>query len=374
MKLYKQSMYAVLMAACICSFAACDDDEKESDAAFEEAALMSVNQNFVETTVVPTYEGLVEATGRLIGSLQAGDYMAAAADWKEARQYWEWSEAFLFGAAAGYGIDPHIDTWPFDAAAFNNYMSKFSPSTNPQDAANLLESIATGQGLTGFHAVEYILFRNGEVRTSISADEAWFCQAAAEDLYLSACKLVMAWGGELSKEQQDLLEEAEFECDQFGEEFVNAGQKGSRWNSVEGASIQIIEGCQDIIDEVAHSKIGAPYTGDDTNYIESPHAYNSIQDFYDNIQSCRHALYGLKPAVANNAAAPSAESLVAYGQKHHPAETSAVQKALEASLSAIDAMPKPFVLHYQDAKVGAAIQALEALDSALDELKEAMEN
>lgn len=362
---WKNLLTVVMMTGAAMSVTSCDDDDVKET---EDQTLKLVNANFVDATVVPTYYGLVETTAEMIKALEAGKIAEAGQAWKESRQYWEWSEAFLFGAASGYGIDPHIDTWPFDAAAFNNNMSKYNPSENEADAANMEEIIATGQGLTGFHAVEYILFREGQVRTELTDNELWFATAAANDLYLSALKLVMAWGGELTKEQEAILEEAEFECDDFSDEFKNAGQAGSRWKTVTGASVQIIEGCQNIIDEVAHSKIGAPYTGEDTNYIESPHAYNSIQDFYDNIQSCRHALYGLTPDAGNNAT-PAAKSLIAYTLVKYPAETAKVQAALEASLLAINAMPKPFVLNFQDSKVGLAIKALEELDETLSELK-----
>ena len=39
----------------------------------------------------------------------------ACRDWKTARANWENSEAFLFGAADVYSIDPHTDTWPVAA-------------------------------------------------------------------------------------------------------------------------------------------------------------------------------------------------------------------------------------------------------------------
>ena len=47
----------------------------------------------------------------------------ACSDWKTARAYWENSEAFLFGAAGDFGIDPHIDSWPLDEDAFNTLMN-----------------------------------------------------------------------------------------------------------------------------------------------------------------------------------------------------------------------------------------------------------
>ena len=51
-------------------------------------------------------------------SVVAGSQAAldqACSDWKVARANWEQSEAFLFGAADVYSIDPHTDTWPVAA-------------------------------------------------------------------------------------------------------------------------------------------------------------------------------------------------------------------------------------------------------------------
>ena len=88
--------------------------------------------------------------------------------WKESRQYWEWSEAFLFGAASKYYIDPHIDTWPLDVTALNRLL-------NSKDMMDDIENVVgnLNYGLVGYHAIEYIIFRNGSNRpaTNISTDE-----------------------------------------------------------------------------------------------------------------------------------------------------------------------------------------------------------
>ena len=41
----------------------------------------------------------------------------------EARAWWEKSEAFLFGPATDFGVDPHIDSWPLDVDALNMALS-----------------------------------------------------------------------------------------------------------------------------------------------------------------------------------------------------------------------------------------------------------
>ena len=384
---WKNLMAVAMMVATSSSFVACDDDDSKtpSDAA-QNIALATVNANYVNNVIIPTYSSLADASESLVASLRTfeqsskqSDLAVAGKAWIEARKYWEWSEAFLFGAASGYSIDPHIDTWPFDKTAFDNYMAKYHPSTVESDADLLSEAIATGQNLTGFHAVEYLIFREGKIRNAsdMSADEIWFAVEAAADLYHNSCKLLAAWQGSVSAERQQLLDEAEFEPDNFGYEFINAGQPGSRWNSVSLASIQIIEGAQDIVGEVSEGKIGAAHTGEDVNYIESPHAYNSIVDFYDNILSVKHALYGsLTTDNIVDAAKASAGSLMAYAYATHPNEAQALSAALEKALDEIDGptngMKHPFVINYADDSAQEAMDALDALDAALDALKSVM--
>lgn len=338
-KIFKYSLMFAAALTLSMGFASCGDDDDDNS-----------------TSVNP-----VTGTDNVI--VQAGNY------WKAARQDWEWSEAFLFGAAGDYAIDPHIDTWPFNKTQFDSYMSKYHPATNETDAEIIDEAIATGQNLTGFHAVEYLIYREGQSRSinDITDDEAYFAQSAAQDLYLNALKLVSAWGGNVTDDEQALLDEVEFESKDYGEEFKNAGQPGSSYSTVTLATRQIITGANTIIGEVRDSKIGAPHTGEDVNYIESPHAYNSIQDFYDNIMSCKHALYG---GYTVSGTTPTATSLIGVclqvSQLRAAAED--VQVKLEAALTAINNMKKPFVLNYLDASAGDAMEALDELETSLNEL------
>lgn len=43
---------------------------------------------------------------------------------------YEESEAFLFGAATDFGIDPHIDTWPLDANGLATALSNAEQVSN----------------------------------------------------------------------------------------------------------------------------------------------------------------------------------------------------------------------------------------------------
>lgn len=372
---------ALTMGTTACSKDSDDDNTEQtaqqgpSAAQVRDSLLSIVNVDYVKNAVAATYTKLAtdcETLQQMVEQMNSQESLVGVCNqWKVARQDWELSEAFLFGAASGYGIDPHIDTWPFAEASFVNLMSKLSPSTSEADAAAVDEQIAHTQNFTGFHAMEYIIFRQGQPRlfSDLTADELYFVNGVAKDLFLSACRLEVAWIGETAdKDHIALLEEEELmPDDNFGQEFVNAGQKGSRWASVTDASVQIVEGCIDIVGEVADSKIAAAYTGDDVNYIESPHAYNSIQDFYDNIRGVKQALYG--GLAYASATTPGKNSLMAYCLQNHASEANAVMTALETALSTIDKMKRPFVQNYTDPSAGAAIEALHQLNTTLDALK-----
>ena len=136
--------------------------------------------------------------------------------------------------------------------------------------------------------------------------------------------------------------------------------------------MEIIAGCKDIIGEVGDSKIGLPYSHADVNYIESPYAYNSITDFYDNIVSCKNALYG-----SMGATSPNEKSLIYFclnaGNATLAAQAKSVQTKLDAALTKIKAMKAPFALYYSDASCKVATDALEELDDALGEMAETLE-
>ena len=379
-KIFKYSMMFAAALAFTMGFTSCsDDDNPEHEGTFNSNVLKEVNADYVDNTVVATYRNLADYNKQLVADLNAMSNDAGVAKacetWKQSRKWWEFSEAFLFGAAGDYGLDPHTDTWPFDRKQFDNYMNKYKDAKLGEEGyedetKSIDEAIATGQNLTGFHAVEYLIFRNGQPRhfADMTHNEIYFAKAAAQDLYLSSLKLVSAWGGKVSADEQALLDEVEFESAiNYGENFKNAGNAGSTYSTVVLASKDIIAGANEIIGEVRDSKIGAPATGEDVNYIESPHAYNSIQDFYDNIMSCKHALYG---GCTVDGTTPEAKSLIGVCLKNDKTKAAAqnVMTNLENALSKISNMKKPFVLNYSDQSAKDAMKALDGLEESLNAL------
>ena len=384
-KIFKYSMMFAAALAFTMGFTSCsDDDNDEHVGTFSSNELKEVNADYVDNTVVATYRNLADYNKQLVADLNAMSDDAGVAKacetWKQSRKWWEFSEAFLFGAAGDYAIDPHTDTWPFDRTQFDKYMSlyknaKLGEEGFENETNTINEAIATGQNLTGFHAVEYLIFREGQPRhfADMTANEIYFAKTAAQDLYLSSLKLVSAWGGEVSADEQALLDEVEFASSiNYGENFKNAGNAGSTYSTVVLASKEIIAGANDIIGEVRDSKIGAPATGEDVNYIESPHAYNSIQDFYDNIMSVKHGLYG---GCTVDGTTPEAKSLIGVCLKNNKTKAAAqnVMTNLENALSKISNMKKPFVLYYTDQSAKDAMEALDGLEESLNALDELLD-
>lgn len=368
MKVFYKS--AVLMMCAIItslSFIACGDSDNEIELSEKEKELQKINVAYVKNNVIPTYKTLADQTILLQKAIEKLQESKSDADvtnvcnlWKTSRQYWEWSEAFLFGAATKYFIDPHIDTWPLDKTALENLLNNEAMMA---DIENVVANL--NNGLVGYHGLEYIIFREGRNRpvSDITDKEFDYAVAVAQDLALSCCRLEAAWAGmdNITPEKQGIIEDAEMEPeDNFGEQIELAGFAGSTWKTVTLASEQIIEGCRTIVDEVGNTKIGAPHTGEDINYIESPHAYNSITDFENNITGVQYALYGKMGATS-----PESLSIFAYIKSVDSTAADNLQKALETCIAKIKAMPKPFVSHYSDPKVKEAMDACSALDEAL---------
>ena len=304
---------------------------------------------------------------------------AACKQWKIARADWEKSEAFLFGAADEYSIDPHTDTWPVDQAALANVLRDNSIMSDIENKIKQLNS-----GLLGYHGIEYVLFREGKARdiSQFTDLEYKYVCAVAKDLYQATCVLQTTWDGSKSgnrynetvnylKSHTSLNDDGDvtdgtLSYKNFGEGFKNTPSED--YESDVDATIQIIEGARDIISEVAGSKIGLPWSGQDNSYIESPYAYNSIIDFYDNIVGCKNALYGQFDATS-----PTENSLLYFCLNSDnttlKSQAQKVQSNLDDALSKINNMKAPFALNYTDSSVKSAIDALNALDEALDAME-----
>lgn len=374
-----------LMIGAVALFAgACSNENDEPDTenlSAKEKALQAATIDYVDHTVLPTYKGMADAAVRMqqlchtmqdkhtAGTLTSADVEAAGKAWREARKYWELSEAFLYGPAANHNIDPHIDSWPLDKAAMDNLLTQIRNGNSWSLENN------GGYGLIGFHSVEYMLFElSADENTSMThstdytPEEMEYLVAVADDLAQQCVLLEACWAGTeaLSAEKQAILTDAELDYgENYGAEMKNARQPGSRFKTYQECAEEILQGCIDIADEVGNTKIGRPHTGasqEDKNYIESPYSLNSIEDFADNIRSIQNAYCG---------ATSSDASVSAYIKSVDPAVDAKVRTAIEQTIAAIELIPEPFAKSATGPFAEAAMKAagdvlVEALEQAAD--------
>lgn len=128
----------------------------------------------------------------------------------------------------------------------------------------------------------------------------------------------------------------------------------------------IIAGCENICDEVANTKIGNPYSGEDENYIESPYSEHSFYDFQDNIRSIENSLYGGR---SDDNSRNTSKSLIQFMKDHNYEGLAQLESDLKASIAALEdckTLKGGFVHNIHSAKVGVAQKAIQALDNDLN--------
>ncbi len=345
----------------------------------------AIVKQYLNQTVYPTYGKLAEEAQNLVDNLNAlkenktqSNLNQATVSFLEARKWWEMSEAFLYGAASDFGIDPHIDSWPLDEDAFNNLMA--SPNMIEMLAGDEDGTVAgeqLGNALLGFHGIEYILFRDGQPRdvNEVNDDMMTYVVAVSCDLRNRCFQLEVSWNENAPAEHAALMEELELNTtvngssNSYGSNMILAGQAGSTYATFTNALQAIADGCIDIADEVGTSKIGKPHTGEDPHYVESPYSQKSIVDFYDNIISVQNAYMG---GIVTNR--DEDRSLHAYLADNNTELDTRVVNAINTALEKINAMKAPFVLYYADATAGTAMEACQELSDVMAEVKEELSN
>ena len=376
-----------LCAACVIGMAACQNSnqggtEVKSD---KEEALERAMAPYVNNTVIATYSHMADEGMTLLAQCEQilakvdakEDYSSLLAEagttWRAMRKYWEQSEAFLYGPAAGHNIDPHIDAWPLDFNAMNALLNNETQMKQIEEEGGAYVGDKLGYALKGFHAAEYLLFESVEKggravgigkthAANLTHAEAVYLLGIVEDLAQQAILLEDSWsGGNIRKEKEAAITDEEGESMSYGENYgsymINAGKAGSIYVSFQDAAEEIIAGAADIASEVADLKMGKPYTAVDPDYLESPYSCTSTIDFADNIRSIQHAYCGAQ-------AGDYAVSNYVYRQD---AELDAkVRKAIEDAIAAIEAI-EDFEHKPTDAKVGEAIEKVKELEEVLDD-------
>jgi len=382
-----KSIFRILSVAILATvmLVSCEK-EKDNPSTVDDAQAKAVVDQFVDHTVAPTYSSLAAKAELLADQLTAlkanptdNGVREACETFLAAREQWEKSEAFLFGAAGDYGVDPHIDSWPLDEDAFNTLMNSpaMLAALDAEDG-DVVAGERLGNALLGFHGIEYILFRNGQPRsaTDITDDQWKYVAAVAGDLRNRCYQLEVGWlGDDAPAAHISKLDDLEMQYTvaggnySYGENMKNAGQAGSTYGTRAAALMAIVQGCADIADEVGSSKIYAAWHGENVTYIESPYSYMSITDFHNNIISIQNTYMGGVEGQRDEN-----KSLHNYIKTIDAGLDAKVISAISNAIAKIDAMPAPFALHYSDAANGEAVEACSALSEVLDEVIDAIKN
>ena len=379
-ELLKKALMMIALLGITCGFAACSDDKDDPDPNQLDSRKTAIITQYVNGVVIPTYRSLADEAvelATLCEELRQNPSQSKVDEccesWISARKYWELSEAFLFGAAADYNIDPHIDSWPLQKSQLDNILANDALiDALDEDGAGADAFATLGYGLLGFHAVEYVLFRDGAPRkvSEITEAELIYNAAVAQDLANQTVRLEASWAGmaNISSAKQNRLEEFELEPSfNYGENMITAGMTGNTLYKTQLAAMeQILTGASDISDEVGNTKITDPVNSGNVLDVESWYSWNSIADFTDNIRSVRNAYYGsLDGSVGNN-------SMAAYVNKVNSSLDSNVRKAIDNAINEISSMPAPFRNHLTKAETQKAVDAcntlLDALDAAIEGL------
>ncbi|MBR2150430.1 MAG: imelysin [Prevotella sp.] len=327
----------------------------------QEAYLRKVLEKLVSNVIVPTYTKLADETetlektlnGLTVNSITQAQINSACDDFKQARKYWEQSEAFLMGAASDFDIDPTIDSWPLNRSLLLSYFNNGMDDEMLEDATIL-----------GFHALEFILFRDGQPRKvaelqgydtykgfeNVSgAQELAYAQTICKLLKERCFQLQCAWDGGVNSSRLNVVKAAglDYQTEKglsYGDNLVKAGISGSNstFSTLKAAIAQVLsddEGsCVAIANEVGTAKIANPFAAGDVSYVESPYSYNSITDFRDNIRSIRNVWLGSTDKTANDYSFHTFFASVKSETVNNVLENGYVN-----AIEAISNMPSPFV-------------------------------
>jgi hypothetical protein len=327
----------------------------------QETYLRNVLNNIVNNVIIPTYTDLandvedLEKTlnGLTVNNITQAQINKACEDFKNARQHWERSEAFLGGPASDFDIDPTIDSWPLNRTLLVNYFNK-----------GMDEDMLDDQSILGFHALEFILFRDGQPRkvselqgkdtykrfeNITGAQELAYAQTICKLLKERCFQLQVSWEGEKNANRVAVVKAANLEYTtenglNYGENLTSAGiNSKSTFPTLKAAISQILnydEGsAAAIATEVGAKKIANPFANGDISYVESPYSYNSISDFQDNIRSIRNIWYGSTTGNPVSVSFNGFFNSISNGNIINKE----VVNAIETTITKIGEMPNPFV-------------------------------
>lgn len=384
----RKAFMAMLVMASTIGFGACSDDNGDEDGDQTDPkteAYQKIAENYTDVIVLPTYAAMRDEAMTLLEKVEAfaeadeahaqAALQAVCDQWRNTRHPWEMSEAFLFGPADTYNLDPKIDTWPLSEKNISDYINS-NISLNIDDVRE--DGLAIN--VRGFHTMEYLAFENGQARNAADLNDRWkeYMIAVATVLRDDCVKLWYYWNGpdNVPASSQEVLDEIEVEVDGgFAERFTTPNLYDQSYKTYIDVINQIVDGCTDICGEVGEQKIGGPYNLYKANKpdeavaeVESWYSWNSLVDYEDNIVSIQHSYLGNMSESID--AQASANSISAYIAAENPAVDTEIRNAIKTARNAIAAIPAPFRNNLNaSAEIDNAMDELANLENSLKKIK-----
>lgn len=346
-------------------FVSCNSsNEDENNQNGGTLTLEKVLANCVDNIIIPLNAKTAlyaDSAFNSIDALQYGQYGQSQIDkaanlFLNMRLAYEQSEGFFLGANANYTIDSDINNWPLDHHTFDQLMASNRRLNDPENESS---------SIVGFHALEYIFFRNGQIRnfSVITEKELTYAKALIKHLRIKLFQVECGWDGDKNKEHVALLK-----------------LNGAPYLAPDGTSYRkymltkfttrqlaaaLISGDHGLVgqaDEVAFTKLLRPFSVD-SSYIESPYSQTSLLDLEYNLRSIRSIWYATTDGTPQKGNA----SFDTYLKKNNPTLATKIEQQLQKCDDALRNIPTPFVIHCHDSRVKAASDEFITLSTVLGE-------
>lgn len=316
-------LFAVAFAAMTLATACSDEQGGEGIVLTEtESAILA---DYADDVILARYDELATKGAELLTAVKAiqesndedkTDLIATACTaWKDARVSWERTEAYLFGPVDTEGIDPGIDSWPLGLTSLQTSISGWGDTKTYAD-------LFGQDDIKGFHAIEYVLFKNGQAKTTTinTFDSAYpitvteealeyYLVCVTEEFYRCVLYLKAAWDKDLlTGTEETALANYGLTGGSYATTFKNPGLDNAYYSSFNVAVEEAFIGVYGIVDEVAKIKITDPIeaelaiTNSGLLLVESWFSHNSITDFINNIRGVKEAYTGVLCTDSSNEA------------------------------------------------------------------------
>lgn len=359
-KLFPPLVFLLLMVLASCSSDSEDGNGNNGGALSLEEVLI----NCIDHTIIPQNAKTAQYADSVYNSiiaLEHGRYTQEQIDhtaklFLAMRLAYEQNEGFFLGANTNYNIDTDINNWPLDHLAFDQLM------TSQRSLASLE---GNSSSVVGFHALEYIFFRDGHIRrfSAITERELTYAKTLIGHLRLKLFQAECGWSGDDSKGHVTLLK-------RNGVPYL--APDGTTYRSymlarytTKQLAAALITGDHGLVgeaDEIAYTKLLRPFSSDST-YIESPYSQTSLADLECNLRSICSVWYGNTDGLTRQGKV----SFDAYFQKNNQTLATRVEQQLQKCDNALHKIPTPFVNHCHDNSVKEASDEFIALSAVLNE-------